>query len=705
MKNLFLYFCIVCFFNSAQIIFAQKNLGYKNFDVFSPSTQTAEASLRTLATDVEILNVNSSILQQIQTEQPTFIRFQIVHQTDTLVVKMQRHEIFSDDFVVRNQDDELLNYTPGLYYRGIVNEERNSLAVFNFFDESVNGVISEIGKGNRVVGQVKNRSQYVVYSDTSMTVSSSFVCQVDEMEQVEDLLPQQPYSTSSTELTTNCVKKFYELTNDIYVANFSDVDLTLDWLTSVHNIVAALYTDAGVQTALSDVLIWQEEDPYVGDNLEKLIFFRENRFSFNGDLAHLLDLPVTGGVAYLNSLCTPFRHGFSGLELFYNELPTYSWTINVIAHEMGHSLGSPHTHACFWNGDDTAIDGCGPQADYSEGCDDGPIPFLGGTIMSYCHLLSTGVNLANGFHPQVAAHMANTVDTKNCLGQDCINSCMQTVAGLAINQTEDTSFTIQIEDVVSDSWDYLVWRENSFPGFTTVSTNSIDYAPVLPNQYFQVRVYNNCTVNEIIDFVTVNYLSDADWCTDVSFNEPWYNQFNIFKNFTKTFYPNASNQLLSLTINEFDLENEQNFMTIYDGENTAAPVFENGENLTGSLLENTFFEATNPAGAITIAYFADFPSNSSTWDISFSCETLSVNRFTDNEVVITPNPFNSILNIESELALDEIIVYNLQGKIIHQQSIEQTMQYALDLSHLNAGVYFAKLRSGEATTIQRIIKK
>ena len=89
----------------------------------------------------------------------------------------------------------------------------------------------------------------------------------------------------------------------------------------------------------------------------------------------------------------------------------------AMTHEMGHSLGSPHTHACAWNGNSTAIDGCGPSAGYSEGCD-APLPTNGGTIMSYCHLVpSVKIDFLNGFGPQPAALIRNTVNSKGCLAQ------------------------------------------------------------------------------------------------------------------------------------------------------------------------------------------------------------------------------------------------------------------------------------------------
>jgi len=51
---------------------------------------------------------------------------------------MQRHKVLKDDFKVRNQDGNVLKYKPGLYYRGIVNNDFKSLAVFSFFEETLN---------------------------------------------------------------------------------------------------------------------------------------------------------------------------------------------------------------------------------------------------------------------------------------------------------------------------------------------------------------------------------------------------------------------------------------------------------------------------------------------------------------------------------------------------------------------------------------
>ncbi|MBK6342034.1 MAG: fibronectin type III domain-containing protein [Flavobacteriales bacterium] len=127
-------------------------------------------------------------------------------------------------------------------------------------------------------------------------------------------------------------------------------------------------------------------------------------------------------------------------------VPTYSWSVNVVTHELGHNLGSPHTHGCVWNGNNTAIDGCGPAAGYGEGiCASGPLPpaGVGGTIMSYCHLVSSGVNFANGFGPQPAALILGSVNNASCLAP-----CPTPGCGIPTNLTASNVF----ESSATVSW-------------------------------------------------------------------------------------------------------------------------------------------------------------------------------------------------------------------------------------------------------------
>lgn len=40
----------------------------------------------------------------------------------------------------------------------------------------------------------------------------------------------------------------------------------------------------------------------------------------------------------------------------YSNFPNYSWTVEVVTHELGHNIGSSHTQSYSWPGG--AIDNC-----------------------------------------------------------------------------------------------------------------------------------------------------------------------------------------------------------------------------------------------------------------------------------------------------------------------------------------------------------
>jgi hypothetical protein len=102
-----------------------------------------------------------------------------------------------------------------------------------------------------------------------------------------------------------------------------------------------------------------------------------------------------GGVAYLNVLCYPdLAYGLSGhLNGSFPEPPiiegdSENWDVLVVAHELGHNFGAPHTHAVA-----PPIDLCA----FGECIVDPVTKTVEGTIMSYCHLCNGGLTNVNLF--------------------------------------------------------------------------------------------------------------------------------------------------------------------------------------------------------------------------------------------------------------------------------------------------------------------
>ena len=134
-------------------------------------------------------------------------------------------------------------------------------------------------------------------------------------------------------------------------------DDTQDWMESIFAQVFSIYANAGFTVQISEFLIWDTEDPYTGSTSEKLNQFRERHWTlmadgtrWNGDLAHLVGFTGGGGIAYIDVICNDwYAYAYSAINNGFANIPTYSWTVMVLAHELGHNFGAPHTHDCVWS--------------------------------------------------------------------------------------------------------------------------------------------------------------------------------------------------------------------------------------------------------------------------------------------------------------------------------------------------------------------
>ncbi|MBK7425542.1 MAG: fibronectin type III domain-containing protein [Saprospiraceae bacterium] len=225
--------------------------------------------------------------------------------------------------------------------------------------------------------------------------------------------------------------------------------------------------------------------------------FRNLRTNYNGDLAHLAALGGNnlGGIAWVNALCTNFDYAYSNISSNYNNVPTYSWTVMVMTHEMGHNLGSNHTQWCGWSGG--ALDNCYTT---EGGCAPGPAPVGGGTIMSYCHLTNYGINLNNGFGTQPGNKIRSRVSNVTCLSPGCTNGgggeeeTCDTPGGLSSTNITSTTATITW-NAVSGATSYIfqyklassnIWSQTTLTGIVA------NFSSLSPSTTYNCRVQAVC---------------------------------------------------------------------------------------------------------------------------------------------------------------------------------------------------------------------
>lgn len=378
--------------------------------VASPARQAS--GFDAFAADATFMVLDPAAQADLYALRPASFSMEVMVHGEPVKLLLVQQNILAEDFrVTTSSHPEGENYSPGVYYRGIIQGDETSLAAISVFEDGLMGLFSGDLWGNVNIGPYTapdaRSMEYVVLAERDLLVNDPFSCATPENSGPET------FTNPSGTRTINVPQVYIEADYQLY-QNKGSVSNTVNYLTGVFNNSATIYANDGITVENSEIFVWTSDDPYSeGSSFAALSSFQSYRTVFNGDVAHLcaLDAGGLGGVAAtIDGLCNSNKYCYSDIDASYSDFPTYSWTVMVFTHELGHLFGSHHTQWCGWPGG--AIDNC-----YSTegGCGPGPAPVSGGTIMSYCHLTGYGINFSNGFGPLPADAIVSTIETAPCL--------------------------------------------------------------------------------------------------------------------------------------------------------------------------------------------------------------------------------------------------------------------------------------------------
>ena len=412
-------------------------------------------------TNASIINLKKKSLNQLLRSQEVNLIFNIpIAENKILELELTQSFPLSEDFTllrINSFGKETKTHNPGLHYSGIIRGKENSIVSVSVFENFVMGIISD-ETGNYILGSIKNEDnsysdKYIYYNDLDISVRNKFKCGVEGNEEMfikamKDAENRSQEISSNDDISALPVKIYFEADYQMFLDGQNNTQNVSNFITGMFNSVKTIYQNESIPIVISSIGIWTVSDPYrnLTDPFDILASFgRFNQNDFQGNLAHLLSTrnEGLGGIAWIRVLCADYnaqdfsgRYAFSNIDPGYNNYPTYSWTINVVAHEMGHNFGSRHTHSCVWpvaGGSIRAIDSCYTA---EGGCFPNPRPRVG-TIMSYCHLWSAaqggGINLSLGFGTLPGDTIRLRYNQAGCLRQELNSSEAPSSFSLAQN--------------------------------------------------------------------------------------------------------------------------------------------------------------------------------------------------------------------------------------------------------------------------------
>lgn len=264
---------------------------------------------------------------------------------------------------------------------------------------------------------------------------------------------------------------------------------------------AVFEKEVNIKLTVTDILIWDKPEPYVLEQdfdyyVNVLNYWSTNRFTERDAVV---------------SLSNRYGWFYGGYRMASSNFPVPQdpdISVDLLCHELGHTLGSPHTHNCSWPGG--PIDRCTSVEGVDDECQDGYPQSVNGSIMSYCRSLLT-------FHPLCRNLMRDYAEGKvtNDFRLNALVTQPAVPQSIFLHDVVDSSIsnTPTFEwkaPLYADKYRFQIARDNSF---TQIVEDSI----------VRQSLFQSVGLNEGVYFARVsaeNIAGAKGWSTPITFTVP-----------------------------------------------------------------------------------------------------------------------------------------------------------------------------------------
>jgi hypothetical protein len=86
---------------------------------------------------------------------------------------------------------------------------------------------------------------------------------------------------------------------------------------------------------------------------------------------------------------------------------------------------------------------------------------------------------------------------------------------------------------------------------------------------------------------------------------------------------------------------------------------------------------------------------------------VSENVLFDSAVSMLPNPAHNHVQIinKSDFVIESVLIYDINGKLVNKNKINDSINPTLDISDLSSGVFMVKISSNQASIVKKLIKE